>query len=51
MFKEYATALEARANEAIKTEEGDYIKDGLLHCGKCNTPKQHRVTSLVLETS
>ena len=21
-------------------EEGDYIKDGLLYCGKCNTPKQ-----------
>jgi DNA replication protein DnaC len=43
MFKEYAIALEARANEAIKTEECDYIKDGLLHCGKCNTPKQCRV--------
>jgi DNA replication protein DnaC len=29
---------------ADKTEankaDGDYIKDGLLHCGKCNTPKQ-----------
>ena len=21
-------------------EEGDYIKDGILYCGKCNTPKQ-----------
>lgn len=21
-------------------EDGDYIKNGLLHCGKCNTPKQ-----------
>lgn len=21
---------------------GDYEKDGLLYCGKCNTPKQHR---------
>lgn len=43
MFKEYMKVLEARANEAIKTEDGDYIKDGLLHCGKCNTPKQCRV--------
>lgn len=43
MFKEYAKVLEARANESIKTEEGDYVQDGLLHCGKCNTPKQKRV--------
>lgn len=43
MFKEYARVLEARANESIKTEEGDYVQDGLLHCGRCNTPKQKRV--------
>ena len=43
MFKQYVTDLEARANETIKTEEGDYIQDGLLHCGKCKTPKQCRV--------
>ena len=43
MFKQYMTDLEAKANEAIKTEEGDYVKDGLLHCGKCRTPKQCRV--------
>ena len=43
MFKQYVVNLEARANEAIKTEESDYVKDGLLHCGKCNTPKQCRV--------
>ena len=43
MFKQYVTDLEARANEAIKTEEGDYVQDGLLHCGKCKTPKQCRV--------
>lgn len=46
MFKEYVKVLEARANDAIKTEEGDYIQDGLLHCGKCNTPKQKRVEIL-----
>ena len=46
MFGQYFTSLEARANEAIKTEEGDFIKDGLLHCGKCGTPKQTRVKLL-----
>lgn len=25
-----------------KAEVGDYVKDGLLHCGKCHTPKQYR---------
>lgn len=30
----------------IKTKEqtmnnGDYLKDGLIHCGKCHTPKEH----------
>lgn len=43
MFEQYVSALEAKADEAIKTEKGDYIKDGLLYCGKCNTPKQCRV--------
>ena len=43
MFKEYVKVLEARANGSIKTEEGDYVQDGLLYCGKCNTPKQTRV--------
>ena len=43
MFKQYMTNLEAKANQAIKTEEGDYVQDGLLHCGKCHTPKQCRV--------
>ncbi len=23
--------------------DGEYVKDGLLYCGNCNTPKQHRV--------
>lgn len=43
MFKEYVKNLEAKANEAIKTEDCDYVKDGLLHCGRCNTPKQCRI--------
>lgn len=28
------------ADENIHFREGDYIKGGLLHCGKCHTPKQ-----------
>lgn len=31
------------ARQPIKAE-GDYIKDGLLYCGKCHTPKQTRVS-------
>lgn len=27
----------------IKAEQGDYLVDGLLYCGKCNTPKQTRI--------
>ena len=46
MVGQYLTNLVARAEEAIKTEEGDFIKDGLLHCGKCGTPKQCRVKLL-----
>ena len=39
-FANAFAAVEAKAAAAIKTEAGDYEKDGLLHCGKCNTPKQ-----------
>ena len=35
--------IEKRAAEQIKAEQGDYIQDGLLYCGKCNTAKQVRV--------
>ncbi len=38
--------LEKRAAESIKAEQGDYVFDGLLHCHKCNTPKQCRVEIL-----
>lgn len=31
------------AAESYGAGEGDYIKDGLLHCAKCNTPKQSRI--------
>lgn len=40
MFEEAIEALAKKAAQANPPVEGDYIKDGLLHCGKCNTPKQ-----------
>ncbi len=39
-FADAFAAVERNAAAAIKTEDGDYMKDGLLYCGKCNTPKQ-----------
>lgn len=30
----------------IKAEEGDYLKNGLIHCGKCNTPKEVEIDCL-----
>lgn len=39
-FENAIAAIEQRAAASIKREAGDYEKDGLLHCGKCNTPKQ-----------
>lgn len=39
----YIDGLEKRAAESIRAEQGDYELDGLLHCHKCNTPKQCRV--------
>ena len=42
-----ADALEARAADAIKAEEGDYVgEDGLLYCHKCNTRKQTEINFL-----
>lgn len=35
--------VEKAASENIKAVAGDYIKDELLHCGKCDTPKQSEV--------
>jgi DNA replication protein DnaC len=39
----YIDGLEKKAAESIRAEQGDYVLDGLLHCHKCNTPKQCRV--------
>ena len=32
--------IEAAQASANQEEPGDYVKDGLLYCGKCHTPKQ-----------
>ena len=42
-LKPFIDGLERIAAEHIKPEQGDFILDGLLHCGKCKTPKQARV--------
>lgn len=43
MFGEYFMKLAEQSHEVIKAEDGDFIKDGLLHCGRCSQPKQCRV--------
>lgn len=42
-LKPIIDGMERMAAEHIKAEQGDFIMDGLLHCGKCKTPKQCRV--------
>lgn len=40
MFEEVIDSIAKKAAQANPPTEGDYEKDGLLYCGKCNTPKQ-----------
>jgi DNA replication protein DnaC len=43
-LKNFISGIEAKANDVIKEEQGDYYgDDGLLYCHKCHTPKQCRV--------
>ncbi|MEY8381953.1 ATP-binding protein [Christensenellaceae bacterium 44-20] len=42
-------SIERASEKQIKAEQGDYIVDGLLYCGKCHTPKQARVVILGFE--
>lgn len=35
--------VEMTAAQSIRANDGDYVKDGLLYCHKCNTPKQCEV--------
>lgn len=46
MFKEIISAVNGKC---CNTSENDYIKDGLIYCGKCNTPKQCRVKSTLID--
>ena len=46
VFSQALAGLEEQSKAAIPVNEGDYEKDGLLYCGKCNTPKQSRVEIL-----
>lgn len=41
--------VEKRTAANAQAQTGDYEKDGLLYCGKCNTPKQHRGMFLGVE--
>lgn len=40
---EAVTEIEKTAADRSQPEEGDYWKDGLLYCHKCNTPKQKEI--------
>lgn len=42
-YEKIFEGIEMVASRAHPKEEEDYIKDGLLYCGKCNTPKQCEV--------
>lgn len=40
---DFINNLIEKSKESIKEEQGDYIVDGLLYCGKCHTKKQTRI--------
>lgn len=40
IFEKLIGGIEEAASKAQPISEEDYVKDGLLHCGKCHTPKQ-----------
>lgn len=44
MYDDIFEGLMSQAEDAIPKFDEDYIKDGLLYCGKCDTPKQCRIT-------
>lgn len=43
MFEQLFDDLSAKAEANSRQVDGDYIQDGLLHCGVCHTAKQCRV--------
>jgi DNA replication protein DnaC len=48
-FENIIEQLEKKSGEAIKQENGDFVQDGLLYCGKCFTPKQCRIVLFGVE--
>lgn len=42
-YEQAFSNIELMASRNIPKEEEDYVQDGLLHCGKCHTPKQCEV--------
>lgn len=44
VFMHFLETIEETAKNSININEGDYQKDGLWYCGKCDTPKQCRIT-------
>lgn len=43
MFMDFLDDISEKTKVNSSVEPGDFEKDGLLHCGKCNTPKQCRI--------
>lgn len=39
-FENFLQIIALRSEAANGKTDGDYIKDGIIYCGKCNTPKQ-----------
>lgn len=42
-YEQLFTKIADNAKKSNPQNEGDYIRDGLLYCGNCNTPKQCEV--------
>lgn len=46
-FGEFMRELEEKAEQAVPVNDDDYTgEDGLIHCGRCGTPKQARINFL-----
>lgn len=49
-FTEALFAIADAVEQNNRAQDGDYVKDGLIYCHKCNTPKQHRLKLRGVET-
>lgn len=43
MFAQLLDEISENCKKNFKRNAGDFVKDGLLHCGSCNTPKQCQI--------